>query len=142
MSAKKLCISIILSIIALINASYLTNLAYSQMNGSAFCDINATISCSTVFTHPASQIFGFPFPAIALVVYPILILFAVMGYYKRINYHRTAIKYISACGILFNAYMISQEIFVIKAFCPLCLICAAIIVTIHILSYGNNTSNT
>lgn len=137
---RKLLAVIILCIVAIINAGYLTNMAYSEMSGPAFCDISSTLSCSSVFNNTASQIFGIPFPTIALVVYPILLLIAILGYYKKINNHRSWLRWLSLGGILFNGYIIFQEAFVIKAFCPLCLLCTAIIITIHILTYGNNNT--
>jgi uncharacterized membrane protein len=135
---KKLLAVIILCIIAIINAAYLTNMAYSEMSGSSFCDINAMISCTSVFNNTASQIFGIPFPMIALVVYPILLLVAVLGYYKKITNHWAWLRWLSLGGMMFNGYIIFQEAFVIKAFCPLCLLCTGIITTIHLLSYRNS----
>ncbi len=137
---RKLLAVIILCTVAIINAGYLTNMAYSEMSGPSFCDISSTLSCSSVFNHTASQIFGIPFPAIALVVYPILLLIALLWYYKTINNHRSWLRWLSLGGMIFNGYIIFQEAFVIKAFCPLCLLCTGIIIAIHILSYGNKQS--
>jgi uncharacterized membrane protein len=137
---KKLLAVIILCIIAIFNAAYLTNMAYSELSGPSFCDISATMSCTSVFSNTASQIFGIPFPVIALIVYPVLLLVAVLWYYKKINTHRSWLRWLSLGGMLFNGYIIFQETFVIKAFCPLCLLCTGIIITIHILSYGNKQS--
>jgi len=72
-------------------------------------------------------------------VYPILLIITLLGYTKITNSHRTWLRRLSLGGILFNSYIIIQEMFVIKAFCPLCLMCTAIIITIHILTY-NTTS--
>ena len=38
-------------------------------------------------------------------------------------------------GIMFNGYFIYQETFTIGAFCPLCLLCSAIIISIFSLSF-------
>lgn len=138
MKYNKLVIIIILSVVAIINAAYLTNLAYSEINGTVFCDISSTLSCSSVFANSGSQIFWLPFPLIALMVYPIIMLIALLWYLGKITNHRTILRYLSGVGILFNSYIIFQEAFVIKAFCPLCLICTGIIITIHILTYGNH----
>jgi uncharacterized membrane protein len=136
---KKMLAVVILCIVAIINAGYLTNMAYSEINGPSFCDISSTLSCSSVFSNTASQIFGIPFPAIALVVYPILLIITLLGYYKKTQNHRLWLKWLSLGGMAFNGYIIFQETFVIKAFCPLCIVCTAIIIAIHILSYNNNT---
>ena len=134
---KKLFVIITLCIVAIINAWYLTHMAYSQLSWPSFCDISDTISCSSVFNNTASQIFGIPFPVIALVVYPVLLLFAFLWYNNKISSHRFWLRWFSLGWMLFNAYIIYQETFVIKAFCPLCLLCTAIIITIHILTYNN-----
>jgi len=62
----------------------------------SFCDINATYSCSDVLTHPAALVFGYPFPAVAMLVYPIIFVIAVLGYKKLISRHRTALALLSA----------------------------------------------
>ena len=78
---KKYLIITILSVIASINAIYLTSLAYTQQ--SSFCDISATLSCTTALSSPDLIFFGLPFPAIALMVYPILFLIAMISYTKK-----------------------------------------------------------
>ena len=92
---KKLLIVMVLCVLAAINAGYLTNMAYSQLTGPSFCDIRATLSCTSVFNNVASQILGIPFPAIALVVYPILLVIALLGYFHKIDSHRTWLKWLS-----------------------------------------------
>ena len=139
---KKLLIIIVLCIIAIFNAAYLTNLAYSELSGPSFCDINSTLSCNNVLVHPAAQIFGIPFPVIALIVYPILLLIAILGYTKTITSHWIQLRRLSLWWMLFNSYIIMQEAFVIKAFCPLCLLCTVIIIIIHTLTYNNRTVET
>lgn len=134
---KKNIVIILLSIIATINAAYLTGKAYGMLgSGSSFCDINNRWSCANVVNHPAAYIAGIPFPAIALVVYPIIILIAIMWLYckdwGKKNYK--ILTLLSAGWILFNSYIIYQETFVINAFCPLCLMCTAIIISIFIIS--------
>jgi len=69
---KKTSIILLLSVIAFLNATYLTGKAYNLVPGKTFCDINSTWSCGNVVQHPAAWIFGLPFPAIAMVVYPVL----------------------------------------------------------------------
>lgn len=82
----KYIIILILSAIAFVNASYLTYRAFELKNQSTetissnlgFCDINNTFSCSNVLTAPEVQIFNIPFPAIAMIVYPVLFLVAIL----------------------------------------------------------------
>jgi uncharacterized membrane protein len=132
---KKFTVIMILAIIATINAWYLSCKAFGFFSGKAFCDINSTRSCANVVNHPAAFIGPIPFPMIALVVYPIIFILALMGSgsSNKKKYY-TILSRLSAAGILFNSYFIAQEAFVIKAFCPLCLLCTGVIITILILS--------
>jgi uncharacterized membrane protein len=143
---KKLYIAImILAGIALWNAVYLTTQAYtlkSKMTESlgtysSFCDINSTFSCSNVLLSPRAQIFGLPFPAIAIVVYPIIFLVALLGYLGMCRRSFEILAGMAIGGICFNGYFIYQEAFHIGSFCPLCLMCSGIIITILGISvYG------
>lgn len=144
-SMKRLLIVSILSIIAIVNAWYLTYKAYCISIDPAMqrgvCDINAQWSCSDVLAHPAAYIVGIPFPAIALLVYPLLFIIALLWYRGRIQWHWTALRYLSVWWILFNSYFIYQEAFTIGSYCPLCLLCSGLILTIAILSrYPHKTA--
>ncbi len=140
---KKLFIAVmVLAAIAFGNAVYLTNQAYtlkskietSAGSYSTFCDINSTFSCSNVLLSPRAQIFGLPFPAIATVVYPIIFLVALLGYLGICRKSFPTLAVIAALGICFNGYFIYQEAFHIGSFCPLCLMCTAIIISILAIS--------
>jgi uncharacterized membrane protein len=128
---KKYFVILILSVIATINAAYLTYIAYS--NSSSVCDISETLSCGNVLNSPDTQIFGIPFPAIALLVYPIIFLIAFFSHKKNRNNFKILLG-ISGGGILFNSYFIYQE-YLLGSYCPLCLLCSIVIITIFILSY-------
>lgn len=125
-------IIIILAIIAILNAAYLTSVAYG---GSSFCDINATLSCGSVFSFSWSWIAGIPFPVAALIVYPVLGFLA----WKWRKYDKNSIRWwkyvriISGLGMLFNLYFLYHEV-VTGVYCPFCLICLAIIITILVMS--------
>ncbi len=125
---------ILLSIFAFLNATYLS-FDWLWKDWSTFCDINQTISCTNVVTHPATHFFGVPFPLIAMVVYPVIALFAFLGLKGIIKKSHIVIRYLSALWILFNGYIIYQETFTIKAVCLLCLLCSIIIISIHLLTY-------
>jgi uncharacterized membrane protein len=139
---KKQYLSILwLSCIAWINAIYLSYQAYQAQFISAsekhlsFCDVNETFSCTQVLDHPASMVFGIPFPMIAFVVYPILAWIAIYGLKKSTQaLPMKLLALFSAGWILFNSFIIYKEITVIHAYCYLCLICTAIIVTIFSIS--------
>jgi uncharacterized membrane protein len=42
------------------------------------CDLNSTFSCSSVFKEDFAWIFGLPFSGIALAVYPIIAIIAIL----------------------------------------------------------------
>jgi len=138
---KKLIFIIIISIIATFNAVYLTYMAYSISLPQVFwwwvftwvadtafaCDINATFSCSTVFTNDFAWIFWVPFSLLALFVYPLIILVAILWLLWKTNKHYLIILIISILWLLFNGYIIINE-YLISTYCFLCLICTVIII--------------
>lgn len=145
----KLIIIIVISILAFFNAFYLSydwiysveqasslyfQTPWSAVSGGSFCDINETLSCSAVLSHPLSQIYGIPFPIIALFVYPIIFLVALLGYLNKIAKPFKILLAMWIGWIMFNWYFIYQETFNIWAFCPLCLLCSAIIIAIAWIS--------
>jgi uncharacterized membrane protein len=138
---KKYALILILALIALGNAVYLSYTAYQLLHPVAgvtitsACDISKTLSCSNVIVHPDTMIAGIPFPYLALVVYPIITLLAIWGLVSMTAKPARIINYIALAGLLFNGYIISQEILYVHAYCLLCLICAAIIVTIFGVSW-------
>lgn len=112
-------------------------MAESMGTYSSFCDINSTFSCSNVLLSPQAQIFGLPFPAIAIMVYPVIFLVALLGYLGIWRRSFQVLAAMAVGGICFNGYFIYQEAFHIGSFCPLCLMCSGIIITILGISvYG------
>jgi len=76
---KKLYTIIALALISIGNAIYLTISAFQYKAGDTsnfLCDINDTLSCSNLFAFDFSWILGIPFPAIAMVVYPVITIIA------------------------------------------------------------------
>lgn len=148
---KKLFVTVmILAAIAFGNAVYLTTQAYTLKTKvaesigsySTFCDINSTFSCSNVLLSPRAQFFGFPFPALAMVVYPIIFIVAFLGYLGICRKPFPILASMAAGGICFNGYYIYQEAFYIGSFCPLCLMCTAIIISILGISLFGMRKNT
>jgi len=136
---KKLLAICIVSVLAFFNAAYLTVQNYKiehapKWSISSFCDINNSFSCTTVLSSPYSKVFWLPFPAIAMLVYPIIFAIAFLGMQRIIKkpFHILTALWIG--WTLFNSYFISQEILYIWSFCPLCLWCTGMIITIAILS--------
>ena len=137
----KLLVISIISLGALFNAFYLSYDWLFAVNDvlwgwNSFCNINDTFSCTTVLEHPLSQIYWIPFPVIALLVYPIIIIVALLWYFKNIVNHFKILFAMAIGWIMFNWYFIYQETFNIWAFCPLCLLCTAIIISIACMSWS------
>lgn len=142
---RKYLIILILALIGVFNAAYLSIPAYEYWNGankevlqSLPCDISSTLSCSGILQNKRAIIFEVnnfkvAFPMIALVVYPILTLLALSGWIRKSVTEAKWLTGLSAGGIAFNGYVISQEV-IVGVFCPLCAMCTAIIITIFILS--------
>ncbi len=134
---KKLYAIFALAIAAMWNAIYLTISAFNYASwdkSSLFCDINNTFSCSTLFSYDFATIFWLPFPAIAMIVYPILATLAIVWAIYKLKWLFKVILTISIMWIMFNSYIIYNE-FQVMVFCPACLVCTFIIITIAIMSY-------
>jgi uncharacterized membrane protein len=138
MLKNKYLVIVLLCLVALVNAVYLSYEAYQYMYAgvevSSVCDLSQSISCTEVLKSPYSRVFGIPFPWIALVVYPILLALAYMGYRTKNILYAKVIQVLVFCGMLFNFFIIYREIFYIYAYCILCLICTLIIVSIFVVS--------
>jgi uncharacterized membrane protein len=127
----------VLSALAFVNAAYLSYRAYELTHGGAFdsfCDINSSISCTNVLANPLAQVFGVPFPMIALTVYPILFILALIGLSKDSRAMFKPLAVLAGAGALFNGFIIYREAFFIHSYCILCLMCTAIIVSIFAIS--------
>lgn len=136
---KKYTIIAVLAAVAIVNAAYLSYKAYmfqfvDPYKLTTICDFSRFSSCSSVLRHPLSLVFGIPFPWIALVVYPILLALAWYGYRKASLTPAKIIVVLSGLGMTFNGFIIYREIRYINAYCILCLLCTAIIITIFFLS--------
>ncbi len=142
---KKYLIIAALAAIGIFNAFYLSIPAYQYWNGADSaalqmmpCDLSESLSCSGILQSPRAIIFSLgdmkvAFPMIAAVVYPILFIIALWGWWSKTLLPARVLTGLSAGGILFNSYVISQEI-IVGVFCPLCAMCTVIIVTICVLS--------
>jgi len=142
---RKYLIIAVLAAIGIFNAFYLSIPAYEYWNGANSqalqmmpCDLSSMFSCSDILKHPRAIIFEVynfkvAFPMIAAVVYPILLIIALWGWFSKSYTPAKVLTAMAAGGILFNSYVIYQE-FIVWVFCPLCAICTVIIITIFFLS--------
>lgn len=143
---KKYLIIAVLAAIGIFNAFYLSyeGLQILEAQKSAWplgvlpCDISEKLSCSGILAHPRAVIFSIwewkiLFPMIAAVVYPLLFIIALWGWFSRSLLPAKILTVMAIGGIMFNSYVIYQE-YVVQIFCPLCAMCTVIIVTIGILA--------
>jgi len=133
---KKFYAIIILSILSIWNAIYLTIAAFkfkAWMAEKLLCDINSYLSCSELFSYQFTWFFWYPFAMLALFVYSFIIVISILGLLWKLNKWFLIIMIIWICGILFNSYIIVNEA-IVKIFCLSCLTCSLSILTITIIS--------
>jgi uncharacterized membrane protein len=96
------------------------------------CDINAIVSCGKVAKSWQSNLFGFPNAFLGLMLEPVIIFIAVAGI-GLVAFPRRFLKVAHVgygIGLLFAIWLLSQSFFVIKAFCPWCLLVTASTITV------------
>lgn len=128
----------VLAVLGAANAMYTLNLRQELISGkavSSFCDLSSTVSCSSALTNPKFTFFGIPFCEVALAVYP-LIFAAALWAYRKPRAAFTALSYLGGAGVLFSAYSVYIQGWVIDTWCPLCLGCAFVITLVALFSWG------
>jgi uncharacterized membrane protein len=101
-------------------------------NSKLFCDINAVVSCGKVALSWQSNLLGFPNAFIGLICEPVVITLAMAGL-GRTQFPKWFLKTALAIyfiGLSFALWLLSQSFFVIKAFCPWCLVVTISTVTV------------
>ena len=126
-------ISLITTIIGLVDSIYLTVLKYS--NNKALC-IEGVGDCWSVNISPYSEIWGIPVAVFGAGAY--LAILALLVLESRQPTIRRFFPYlffgITLCGTIYSAYLTYLEIAVIKAICPFCVISAITMLILFILS--------
>ena len=133
---KKLYAILALAIISFWNALYLTIQALKLKAWDSWkflCDINDQLSCSSLFSFDFAWFGSIPFPAIAMVVYPIIAIIAILALKKKCKKAFQVLLGLAIWWMMFNSYIIYNE-FIVWVFCPACLACSVAITTIAILS--------
>ncbi len=125
-------LSVVLAILGLLVASYLTWSHFSSTN--VLCAEGG--GCDTVRQSPFSEIMGIPVAAIGLVGY--LAILGVLVLEKTspalASYGPLVIFGFSLIGTLYSAYLTYLELFVILAICPYCVASAVIMTLLFILA--------
>ena len=96
------------------------------------CDVNAVVSCGKAARSWQSSLLGFPNSFIGLICEPVVISVAVAGLGMVIfpKWFLKAALTVYGFGLVFAFWLLSQSFFVIKAFCPWCLLVTISTVTV------------
>jgi uncharacterized membrane protein len=88
------------------------------------CSINAIVSCSKVALSWQSTVFGFPNSFIGLMFESAVITIAISGL-MLVRFPNSILRiafFIYSAALFFALWLFSQSFFVIKAFCPWCML--------------------
>ena len=88
------------------------------------CSINAVVSCAKVALSWQSTVFGFPNSFIGLMFESAVITIAIAGL-MQVRFPNSLIRiafFIYSAALIFALWLFSQSFFVIKAFCPWCML--------------------
>ena len=88
------------------------------------CSINAVVSCGKVALSWQSTVFGFPNSFIGLMFESAVITIAIAGL-MHVRFPNSLIRiafFIYSAALLFALWLFSKSFFVIKAFCPWCML--------------------
>lgn len=104
----------------------------SNPNSKLVCDINAIVSCGKVAKSWQSTLLGFPNSFLGLMTEPVVIAIAVagLGLVTFPRWFLRAAHVVYTAGLIFAMWLLSQSFFVIKAFCPWCLLVTVSTVTV------------
>lgn len=122
--------SIILSLIGIGLAVYLFY-SYLSPTPPGLCDISATVNCTAVTKGNLAEFLSIPVSLVGLIGY-IFILYSSLMRLKKLH------LFMSAFGMLFCLRLTFLEIFVEKVYCPVCLACQLVMLTLFILSLKLN----
>jgi uncharacterized membrane protein len=96
------------------------------------CDINAVVSCGKVAKSWQSTLLGFPNSFIGLMTEPVVITVAIAGL-ALVAFPKKFLRVahvVYGLGLIFALWLLSQSFFVIKAFCPWCLLVTVSTITV------------
>jgi len=123
----------ILAFIGMIDALYLS---LKRNAGPIPCHV--THGCADVLTSKYSEVAGIPISWFGLAFYVTTLSLAVFTIYedpeKPSGFPLKAIFYFSGVGLIISALLVGIQTFILKAFCEYCLLSAALVFSIFLLS--------
>ena len=131
----------LISVISIIISSYLLYLHYSDKE--SFCDISAGLSCDIVNRSIYSEFppgSGIPVSLMGIITFAIITVLSELIYMNKISKNTkklfsNLIFYLMIISIIFAAYLVYAELFLILSVCILCVVLDIFIILILILSY-------
>lgn len=120
--------SLVASLVLSVDAIAIAKNAATKLS----CDVNAVVSCGKVARSWQSSLLGFPNSFIGLICEPVVISIAVagLGMVMFPKWFLKAALVVYGFGLMFALWLLSQSFFVIKAFCPWCLLVTISTVTV------------
>ena len=96
------------------------------------CDVNAIVSCGKVARSWQSNLLGFPNAFLGLICEPVVIAVAIagIGLVMFPKWFLRVAHVVYGLGLAFALWLLSQSFFVIKAFCPWCLLVTVSTITV------------
>ena len=125
-------VSSTLSLIASLVLSYDAVKLAGSPSSKLSCDINAVVSCGKVAKSWQSTLLGFPNAFLGLMTEPVVITVAIAGL-GLVTFPKLFLKVahvVYGAGLAFALWLLSQSFFVIKAFCPWCLLVTVSTITV------------
>ena len=99
---------------------------------------HVTRGCEDVLTSKYSEIAGIPLSWFGLLFYVAVLSLAVFKIFedpdRPTNFPFRAIFYLSGVGLIISALLVGIQAFTLKAFCEYCLLSAALVLSIFLLS--------
>ena len=130
---------IILALLGLADAAYLTQVAYT--GGSLACSIEGLSGCNVVAQSAYSKVFGIPLALYGVVFY---VSFLLVFLLSRIRPHHRLfliVTLMGLLGVLFSTYFLYVQVVLIKALCIYCIVSAIVTYILGILTYQRYRMN-
>ena len=132
---------VILEILAILISSYLIYLHYKE--GKSFCDISERFNCDIVNKSLYSELFGIPVALFGLITFLIMLGLTYNLFNKKsmnlfgfqLDYHNTIylLFAILIFSVLFSAYLVYIELFVLLSICLFCVVLDILIILMLII---------
>lgn len=103
-------------------------------NADSLCNINSKFSCTAVNQSGYSDIFGIPVSVFGILGYALIATVANWGLSGKIKKYKNILLGLALFSVGFSAYLAFVSAFVIKVWCPTCIVSYVIILALFILT--------